>query len=338
MLPLLASAGAARTAVAQAPGGDRASAGAARRGAGGAGRASCTAGAGRATRAPASGQSYSRSRAGSPTCSPATGSCRRCWRSAWARRSSRSWRSRRSGGGRTTAAPACCRSRSARSRRRRCSPRAGRSARATSICRRSGWPGRRRRALASAGIAARVSIACVVVIVGGLQAAQRRADVVSYDRRVAAARRVVGSGLASGYRVFNIMSGVKDLDLAVKEDPRLADHAGDALVLTDVPASFVIVPAALAPAAAPLRRAAAAAAVGRLPVRRRAGGRAGAPGGRAVTTRGLAAFPRHPLRAAASGPQRPDHRPRRHRRDATAAGRGGARRRGLDDKGNAGQD
>ena len=81
---------------------------------------------------------------------------------------------------------------------------------------------------------------------------QRRADVVSYDRRVAAARRVVGSGLASGYRVFNIMSGVKDLDLAVKEDPRLADHAGDVLVLTDVPASFVIVPAALAAAAAPL--------------------------------------------------------------------------------------
>jgi hypothetical protein len=106
--------------------------------------------------------------------------------------------------------------------------------------------------LAPAGIAARIALACVVLIVGGLQAVQRRADVVSYDRRIAAARRVVGSGLASGYRVFNIMSGVKDLDLAVKEDPRLADHAGDVLVLTDVPASFVIVPAALAPAAAPL--------------------------------------------------------------------------------------
>jgi type III secretion system FlhB-like substrate exporter len=76
--------------------------------------------------------------------------------------------------------------------------------------------------------------------------------VVSYDRRIAAARRVVASGLASGHHVFNIMSGVKDLDLAVKEDPRLAEHANDVLVLTDVPASFVIVPPALAVAAAPL--------------------------------------------------------------------------------------
>ena len=214
------------------------------------GSASCTAGAGRATRARASGRSYSRSRAGSHTCSRATGSCPRCWRSAWARRSSRSSRSPRSGGGRTPA-PACCRSRFARSRRAFARSRVGgRRALLLSAGGRAGLGGGG--GLASAGIAARVAIACVVVIVGGLQAVQRRADVVSYDRRVAAARRVVGSGLASGYRVFNIMSGVKDLDLAVKEDPRLADHAGEVLVLTDVPASFVIVPAALAPAAAPL--------------------------------------------------------------------------------------
>jgi type III secretion system FlhB-like substrate exporter len=107
-------------------------------------------------------------------------------------------------------------------------------------------------ALASAGIAVHVALACVLAIVGGLQAVQRHADVVSYDRRIAAARRVVASGLASGHHVFNIMSGVKDLDLAVKEDPRLAEHANDVLVLTDVPASFVIVPPALAVAAAPL--------------------------------------------------------------------------------------
>jgi len=107
-------------------------------------------------------------------------------------------------------------------------------------------------ALASAGVAAHVALACVLAIVGALQAVQRHADVVSYDRRIAAARRVVASGLASGHRVFNIMSGVKDLDLAVKEDPRLAEHASDVLVLTDVPASFVIVPPALAVPAAPL--------------------------------------------------------------------------------------
>ena len=107
-------------------------------------------------------------------------------------------------------------------------------------------------ALAPAALAAHVTIACVALIVGGLQAAQRRGDVVSYDRRVAAARRVVASGLASGHRVFNIMSGVKDLDLAVKEDRQLGARATDVLVLTDVPASFVVVPADLEAAAAPL--------------------------------------------------------------------------------------
>ncbi len=107
-------------------------------------------------------------------------------------------------------------------------------------------------ALADAGIAARATIAAGLLLVGGLQAAQRRADVVSYDRRVAAARRVVATGLASGHRVFDIMSGVKDLDLAVKEDRALVGAAGEVFVLTDVPASFVIIPPALAAAAAPL--------------------------------------------------------------------------------------
>jgi hypothetical protein len=107
-------------------------------------------------------------------------------------------------------------------------------------------------ALADAGAAARATIAGVLLFVGGLQAAQRRADVVSYDRRVAAARRVVAAGVASGHRVFDIMSGVKDLDLAVKEDRGLAAVAGELLVLTDVPASFVIIPPALEGAAAPL--------------------------------------------------------------------------------------
>jgi hypothetical protein len=107
-------------------------------------------------------------------------------------------------------------------------------------------------ALADAGVAARATIAGALLFVGGLQGAQRRADVISYDRRVAAARRVVAAGLASGHHVFDIMSGVKDLDLAVKEDRGLASAAGELLVLTDVPASFVIMPPGLAAAAAPL--------------------------------------------------------------------------------------
>lgn len=107
-------------------------------------------------------------------------------------------------------------------------------------------------ALAGAGAAARAVIAAVLLLVGGLQTAERRRDVVSYDRRVAAARRVVAAGLAAGQRVFYIASGVKDLDLAVKEDRALAPGADEALVLTDVPASFVLVPPALAAATAPL--------------------------------------------------------------------------------------
>jgi hypothetical protein len=106
-------------------------------------------------------------------------------------------------------------------------------------------------ALAFAGPAAHLTLACLLVLVGSAQAIQRRADIVSYDRRVAAARRVVASGLAAGHQVFDITSGVKDLDLAVKEDPRLARDADTFLVLTDVPASFVIIPPALAEAAAP---------------------------------------------------------------------------------------
>ncbi len=107
-------------------------------------------------------------------------------------------------------------------------------------------------ALAATGAAARITVAGVLLLVGGMQAAQRRGDVVSYERRVAAARRVVAAGLTSGHRVFDIMSGVKDLDLAVKEDRALASSADELLVLTDVPASFVIIPPALTAAAAPL--------------------------------------------------------------------------------------
>ena len=105
-------------------------------------------------------------------------------------------------------------------------------------------------ALSGAGAAARATIAVVLLSLGALQGAQRRLEATSSDRRVAAARRVVAAGLASGQRVFHIMSGVKDLDLAVKDDRALA--GAGVLVLTDVPASFVIMPPELEAAAAPL--------------------------------------------------------------------------------------
>jgi hypothetical protein len=107
-------------------------------------------------------------------------------------------------------------------------------------------------ALASveAGPAARATLAAGLLAVGGLQAAERRQEVVSYDRRVAAARRAVAAGLSAGHHVFHVDGGIKDLDLAVKEDPAL--ESGAVLVLGDVPASFAIVPPQLEGAAAAL--------------------------------------------------------------------------------------
>ena len=69
------------------------------------------------------------------------------------------------------------------------------------------------------GPAARVTLTAVLLLVGALQAAERRQEVISYDRRVAAARRAVAAGLGAGHHVFHVDGGIKDLDLAVKEDP-----------------------------------------------------------------------------------------------------------------------
>ena len=103
------------------------------------------------------------------------------------------------------------------------------------------------------GPAARITLAAVLLAVGVAQAAERRQEVTSYDRRVAAARRAVAAGLGAGHHVFHVDGGIKDLDLAVKEDPTI--EAGGVLVLGDVPASFALVPPKLEVAAAILMAA-----------------------------------------------------------------------------------
>ena len=110
-------------------------------------------------------------------------------------------------------------------------------------------------ALSTTALAGRAVVLAVVGLLGIGQAMLRRPDIVSYDRRVAAARRAVASGARDGHRVFHIDGGIKDLDLAVKEDASLvrAGVAEHVLVLNDVPASFAIVPAELLPAASPLQ-------------------------------------------------------------------------------------
>ncbi|MES1164192.1 MAG: hypothetical protein ABUR63_00425 [Verrucomicrobiota bacterium] len=105
-------------------------------------------------------------------------------------------------------------------------------------------------ALDEVGSAGRATLAAALLLIGVAQAAARRQEVISYERRLAAARRAVRSGVAAGHRVFHVDGGIKDLDLAVKEDPAL--EAAEILALDDVPASFAIVPSGLAVAARPL--------------------------------------------------------------------------------------
>ena len=104
-------------------------------------------------------------------------------------------------------------------------------------------------ALAVAAPPARITIVAALLMVGAVEASERSRDTASYERRVAAARRAVADGLAAGHRVFHVDGGIKDLDLAVKEAPALARTANEILVLNDVPASFAIMPPALAGAA-----------------------------------------------------------------------------------------
>jgi hypothetical protein len=187
-------------------------------------RPCCTGGAAPATRAPASGARLLQIAAGSRTCSPATASAR----AAGVR-----------SGTAIVALAAFAAFGAARARR------AGRGAVrvlrvAARRCLAAGWAvGARYFYLPAVGLAWAVAEAlagaggrraptiAAVLLLSAAAGGQRRADVVSYDRRVAAARRVVAAGAAAGHRVFHIMSGVKDLDLAVKEDRALAAAAGE---------------------------------------------------------------------------------------------------------------
>jgi hypothetical protein len=105
-------------------------------------------------------------------------------------------------------------------------------------------------ALTGVGPAARATFAAALLLIGVGQAVQRRHDVASYDGRVAASRRAIREGVSAGHRIFHVDGGVKDLDLVIKQDPDFRSVADELFVLDDVPASFAIVPPALAEAAA----------------------------------------------------------------------------------------
>ncbi len=106
--------------------------------------------------------------------------------------------------------------------------------------------------LAPRARAAAVTAFAILLGIGVIAAAARRAEIVAYDARVAAARAAVVEGARRGTRIFHVAGAVKDLDLAVKEDPAMAPFEADTLVLADVPASFVSMSPAFAERAAPL--------------------------------------------------------------------------------------
>jgi hypothetical protein len=101
-------------------------------------------------------------------------------------------------------------------------------------------------ALEAVPFTARATICAVMLALGLLQAGPRRQDITEYRARLAAARRAVAAGARQGARVFHVDGGIKDLDLAVKEDPAVTPYADELLVLGDVPASFAVIPPALA--------------------------------------------------------------------------------------------
>jgi hypothetical protein len=107
-------------------------------------------------------------------------------------------------------------------------------------------------ALAVRSRAVALTLATTLFAFGNVQAARRREEIVAYDARVGAARRAIRESVTRGARVFHVAGAVKDLDLAVKEDPALEPWSNEILVLADVPASFVMMPPALASRAAGL--------------------------------------------------------------------------------------
>jgi hypothetical protein len=95
----------------------------------------------------------------------------------------------------------------------------------------------------------------LLLVLGSAGASQRRREVAAYRARVAAAAQAVLAEAAQGHRLFHVRSGIKDLDLVLKNLPAFAGRDDDLVVLSDVPASFVLMPPRLATRLAFLRAA-----------------------------------------------------------------------------------
>jgi hypothetical protein len=101
-------------------------------------------------------------------------------------------------------------------------------------------------ALESAGGFAAVFAVAVLLGLGWFSGHHRAAEVRLYRQAVAVASAGVEAGVARGHRLFFVSGGVKDLDLAIKLDRRASEAVSGAVVIPDVPASFIRLPHDLA--------------------------------------------------------------------------------------------
>ena len=209
-------------------------------------------------------------------------------------------------------------------------PPAGRSARAISICRRSGWPGRRPRRWPRRGRRGAITPARRCSVVGGLQAARaarRRASLRPPRRGRAPRGRPPGSAPGTASSTSTAASRISTWPS--RRIPR-SRRRGRLLVLGDVPASFVVVPPALAPrgrslVASPPLPPSGAYHFGD-------GGSSGSPAAATSrrSTRSGSASPDIRFIRLRPIPRRPGGRPRRHRRDQRPELDGGETARGQD--------
>lgn len=90
-----------------------------------------------------------------------------------------------------------------------------------------------------------VFAAATLAVLGLASGYDRAMEVSLYRHAVTAIAAGISDGLVQGHRVFYVGGAVKDLDLALKLDRTLPASIREAVIIPDVPASFVWLPSAL---------------------------------------------------------------------------------------------
>jgi hypothetical protein len=101
-------------------------------------------------------------------------------------------------------------------------------------------------ALERAGGLASIFAVGAFLVFGAVSGQHRAAEVGLYRQALAVASAGVADGVARGQRLFFVSGGLKDLDLAIKLDRHMPEAVTGAVVIPDVPASFIWLPPELA--------------------------------------------------------------------------------------------